>query len=79
MCKRLYSCDGLGTWTCSIIKKNSLNKGLKIYNFGTGKGSSVLDVIDKFEKVTKINIPNKFVGRRKGDTAISYCTVQESI
>jgi len=62
----------------ALLKKNSLNKGLKTYNFGTGKGSSVLDVIDKFEKVTKIKIPIKFVGRRKGDTAISYCTAKKA-
>ena len=37
-------------------------------NIGTGNGSSVLEVLNTFMKVNKINIPYKFKSRRKGDT-----------
>ena len=40
----------------AMIKNNRLKKGLKVYNFGTGKGSSVLEVIKVFEKNTGILI-----------------------
>lgn len=63
----------------ALLKQNKLKKGLKIYNFGTGKGSSVLDIVYKFEKETKINIPIKFVRRRKGDTAVSYCCTSKAL
>lgn len=38
-----------------------------IMNLGTGKGTSVLELINKFQKVNNINIPYKFTSRRKGD------------
>ena len=38
-------------------------------NIGTGKGTSVLELVKTFEEVTKIEIPFKFVDRREGDVA----------
>lgn len=46
--------------------------GLKIYNLGTGKGSSVLDVIHAFEKACGKKIPYVIKGRRAGDVAECY-------
>ncbi|PID28347.1 MAG: UDP-glucose 4-epimerase GalE [Candidatus Cloacimonadota bacterium] len=46
--------------------------GLNIYNLGTGKGTSVLELIHAFEQVNKIKVPFKFTERRAGDLAISY-------
>lgn len=48
------------------------NKGLFIYNLGTGIGYSVLDMIKAFERVNKIKIPYKIVARRAGDIATCY-------
>ena len=39
-------------------------------NIGTGKGTSVLELIKTFEKTNKIKIPYKFTDRRDGDAAI---------
>ena len=47
-------------------------KGLKTLNLGTGKGYSVLEVLRKFEKVSKRRIPFEIVERRTGDSAESY-------
>ncbi len=41
-------------------------------NLGTGKGTSVLDLIKTFEKVNKIDLNYSFVNRRDGDTPIMY-------
>ena len=57
----------------AMIKNRRLTRGLKIYNFGTGKGSTVLDVVKAFEKKNKISVSYKFTKRRKGDIAISFC------
>lgn len=46
--------------------------GVNIYNLGTGKGTSVLELVNAFVKVNKIKVPYEIVGRRPGDVAISY-------
>ncbi|MCQ6558973.1 UDP-glucose 4-epimerase GalE [Paenibacillus mendelii] len=46
--------------------------GLDIYNLGTGKGYSVLDVVRAFEKVSGRTIPYTVVDRRPGDIATCY-------
>ena len=55
-----------------IKKLNSEHNGLFIYNLGTGKGYSVLDMINAFEKANKVKINYKIVGRRPGDIAACY-------
>ena len=40
-------------------------------NLGTGKGTSVLELVKTFEKVNSIKIPFKFVSRRDGDIQFS--------
>ena len=62
----------------AAIQKLDCNSGLNIYNLGTGKGYSVLELIKAFEKVTGKSIPYKFVERRKGDIAISYADVSKA-
>lgn len=50
--------------------------GVNIYNLGSSKGISVLQLVKKFEEVNNIEIPYKILGRRLGDVDISYadCT-----
>jgi len=47
-------------------------KGVQIFNLGTGKGYSVLDIINGFEKATGVKINYKIVDRRPGDVATCY-------
>lgn len=49
------------------------NKGLCIYNLGTGHGYSVLDVVNAFEKVNGLKVPYSIKPRRPGDIATCYC------
>ena len=53
----------------ALEKLNKENKGLFIYNLGTGVGYSVLDMIKAFEKANNVKINYKIVERRKGDIA----------
>lgn len=53
-------------------------KGVNIYNLGTGKGTSVLQLIKTFEKVNGIKIPFKFIDRRPGDIAICYADISKA-
>ena len=48
------------------------NKGVNIYNLGTGNGYSVLEMINTFKDVNKVDVKYKIVGRRSGDIASCY-------
>lgn len=54
------------------IDKIKENPGVKIYNLGTGKGYSVLDVVKAFEKACGHKIPYVIKPRRPGDIATCY-------
>lgn len=54
------------------IEKAREIKGIEIYNLGTGKGYSVLDIIKAFEKANNIKIKYEIVARRPGDIATCY-------
>lgn len=55
------------------IEKLDLDKkGMHIYNLGTGKGYSVLEMIKAFEKANNVKVNYKIVGRRPGDIATCY-------
>jgi len=59
----------------AAIKKCDDKFGFKTLNLGTGKGYSVIEVINTFKKVNKINVPYEIVGRRPGDVAENYADV----
>ena len=42
-------------------------ENVEIFNLGTGRGVSVLELINTFEKATGVKVPHKIVGRREGD------------
>lgn len=68
----IHVCD-LAYGHVLAINKLSTNCGLVVYNLGTGKGASVLDVVHAFDKAVGREIPYKFAPRRPGDIAESYC------
>ena len=51
------------------IKKNH---GLDIYNLGTGRGYSVLEIVKAFEEANNIKIPYEIAPRRSGDIATCF-------
>lgn len=53
-----------------LSKKNNAN--FEFFNVGTGKGSSVLEVIHAFENATSQKLNYKIVGRREGDITAAY-------
>ena len=54
------------------IEKVLKDTGVDAYNLGTGKGYSVLEVVQTFEKVNNVKVNYKIVGRRPADIEISY-------
>lgn len=56
----------------ALDKIEKEQKGLYIYNLGTGTGYSVLDMVKAFEKTTGKKVPYKIAPRRAGDIATCY-------
>ena len=56
----------------ALNKLDKENKGLYIYNLGTGTGYSVLDMVKAFENSTGKKVPYKIAPRRQGDIATCY-------
>lgn len=56
----------------AALKYINENKEYKIINIGTGTGTSVLELIKTFEKVSGIQIPYKVCLKREGDTSTCY-------
>lgn len=54
------------------------NPGVYIYNLGTGKGCSVLELVHDFENATGIKIPYEFSPRRPGDIAECFADCEKA-
>lgn len=55
-----------------------LNASVEIYNLGTGKGTSVLELVNAFMEVNHIDVPYEVVDRRAGDIATSYADASKA-
>ncbi len=60
-----------------LLDKKNLEK-VETFNLGTGTGSSVLEVIQAFEKVSGKKLPYKLVGRREGDITEAYANTDKA-
>ncbi len=63
---------------CALNKIEKEGKGLYIYNLGTGKGYSVLDMVKAFEETTGKKVPYRITERRPGDIATCYADPQKA-
>ncbi len=61
-----------------VLALKNPKPGLKIYNLGTGRGTSVLELINTFEKVNGVTINKKIVGRREGDIDACYASIDKA-
>lgn len=54
------------------LMENKEETNYEVFNLGTGKGNSVLEVIQSFEKVSGEKLPYKISDRREGDITAAY-------
>ena len=59
-----------------LLNKKNIEK-VETFNLGTGTGSSVLEVITAFEKVSGRKLPFKIVPRREGDVVSAYANTDK--
>ncbi len=60
------------------IEKIMKDAGVDTYNLGTGKGYSVLQIVETFKKVNNVDVPYKIVGRRPGDIDACYASTEKA-
>ncbi|MDM1460883.1 UDP-glucose 4-epimerase GalE [Myroides odoratimimus] len=60
-----------------LIKQENVEK-VEVFNVGTGKGSSVMEIIQAFEKVSGVKLPYKIVARREGDITQAYASTTKA-
>ncbi|MGM9813636.1 MAG: UDP-glucose 4-epimerase GalE [Candidatus Enteromonas sp.] len=73
----IHVCD-LADAHVATLPKLLTNPGLVVYNLGTGKGTSVLEIVKAFEKANGIKIPYEISPRRPGDVAENYANCDKA-
>ena len=65
----IYVVDLAKAHVCAMtrIMEDKTDEPVEIYNIGTGRGTSVLELINAFEKATGVKLNYQIVGRRAGD------------
>lgn len=62
---------------CALDRALSV-KGCEIFNLGTGKGVSVLELVKAFEEASGVKVPYVITDRRPGDIATSYADASKA-
>ena len=60
-----------------LLKEKDIDN-YDVFNIGTGKGSSVLEVIESFERVSGQKLNYTIVGRRPGDVVTAYADTSKA-
>ncbi len=60
------------------LLQNENDYNYEVFNLGTGKGSSVLEAIQSFEKVSGKKLNYQIVGRREGDVTAAYANTSKA-
>lgn len=61
-----------------VAALENLSEGVHIYNLGTGKGTSVQELVKAFEEANDIEVPYEIVDRRPGDIASCYADASKA-
>ena len=77
----IHISDLVNAHKAAIYYFNEQSNKHKIFNIGTGKGTSVLELINTFQKVNKLKLNYSFEERREGDYGIIYadCNLAKEI
>lgn len=73
----IHVCD-LASGHVKAIEYVLNNQGVEAINLGTGNGSSVLQIVDAFEKASNRKIDYRIVDRRPGDIATCYASTEKA-
>ena len=54
------------------------HKGTEVFNLGTGRGTSVLELVETFQRVNGVEVPHVIAARRPGDIATCYADAHKA-
>lgn len=76
----IYVVDLAKAHVCAMtrIMEGKAEEPVEVFNIGTGKGTSVLELINGFEKATGVKLNYQIVGRRAGDIEQVYGNVDKA-
>ena len=57
---------------------NGLSEAYEVFNLGTGKGNSVIEVIQSFERVSGLKLNYEIGDRRAGDVVAAYADTKKA-
>lgn len=60
------------------LDNDAENDNFRVFNLGTGVGTSVLEIVNQFEKASNIKIPIQISDRRPGDIAQSFAKINKA-
>lgn len=61
-----------------VLALKNKKEGIKTYNLGTGHGTSVLELVNTFEKVNNVKVKKEIVDRRPGDIDACYASCDKA-
>lgn len=61
-----------------VAALENLKEGPQVYNLGTGKGTTVLELLKAFEEANGLEVPYEIVARRSGDIASCYADTSKA-
>lgn len=73
----IHVCD-LARGHAAALRYVRTHSGAEVFNLGTGRGASVLEVVRAFECATGVHVPFEISTRRPGDVAESYAGVEKA-
>jgi len=62
-----------------VAALEKMPQGISVYNLGTGKGTSVLQLVNAFEKANNLTIQKVFAKRRAGDLPEYYADASKAL
>jgi UDP-glucose 4-epimerase len=63
---------------CRRLLENKNQSSFEVFNLDTGRGTSVMELIDAFEKQNHVKVPSVTGERRPGDTPVLYAEVKKA-
>ena len=61
-----------------VAAVSKMRSGVSVYNLGTGRGTSVLELVNAFIKANKIDVPYEIAPRRAGDLPEYYADASKA-
>ena len=55
-----------------------LKEGVNVHNLGTGRGTSVMELVNAFIRVNGVDVPYEIAERRPGDLAVCYADASKA-